>query len=130
MMRNRRMGTKTKKLSTLITSDISSVVAAPAPHLTTIKPALCLQLYNLLEHPKLSLAVLLVHVLVTALITFSNSVTILETMPVSRLLPGGIWFGIETSLVALFTIEYVTQQTFWIWLPRQPLLTIVPNTNC
>jgi hypothetical protein len=121
---------KTKKLSTLITSDISSVVAAPAPHLTTIKPALRLQLYNLLERPKSSLAMLLVHVLVTALITFSNLVMILETVPVSRSLPGGIWFGIETSLIALFTVKYVTQQTFWIWLPWQPSLTIVPNANC
>jgi potassium voltage-gated channel Shal-related subfamily D protein 2 len=74
--------------------------------------------------------VLLVHVLVTALITFSNSVTILETVPVFRSLPGGIWFGIETSLVALFTVEYVTQQTFWIRLLRQPSLTIMPNANC
>ena len=130
MTRNRRTGTKTKKLSTLITSDISSVVAAPTPHLTTIKPALCLQLYNLLKRPKLSLAVLLVHVLVTTLITFSNSVTILKTMPVFRSLPGRIWFGIKTSLVVLFTVEYVTQQTFWIRLLQQPSLTIMPNANC
>jgi potassium voltage-gated channel Shal-related subfamily D protein 2 len=78
-------------------------------------------------HPPL--AAVLVHVLVTELITFSALVTILETVPVFHLLPGGIWFGIETSLVALFTVEYVTQQTFWIRLPRQPSLTIVPNAN-
>jgi hypothetical protein len=130
MTRNRQMGMKTKKLSTLITSNISSIVAAPAPHLTTIKPVLRLQLYNLLECPKLSLAMLLVHVLVTTLITFSNSVTILKTVPVFHSLPGRIWFGIKTSLVVLFTVEYVTQQTFWIRLPQQPSLTIMPNRNC
>jgi hypothetical protein len=89
----------------------------PSP-ITTIKPAWRLQLYNLLECPKSSLAAVLVHVL-AALITFSALVTSLETVPVFHSLPGGIWFGIETSLVALFTVEYVTQQTFWIWLPNR-----------
>jgi hypothetical protein len=80
----------------------------PSP-ITTIKPAWRLQLYNLLERPNSSQAAVLVHVLVTALITFSALVTILETVPVFHSLPGGIWFGIETSLVALFTVEYVAR---------------------
>jgi len=40
---------------------------------------------------------------------FSALVTILETVPAFHSLPGGIWFGLETSLVALFTIEYVAR---------------------
>jgi membrane-associated HD superfamily phosphohydrolase len=75
-----------------------------------IKPAWRLHLYNLLERPNSSAAAVLVHVLVTALIVFSALVTILETVPGTlRSLPGGIWFGLETSLVALFTVEYVAR---------------------
>jgi hypothetical protein len=74
-----------------------------------IEPAWRLQLYNLLERPNSSAAAVLVHVLVTALIVFSALVTILETVPAFHSLPGGIWFGLETSLVALFTVEYVAR---------------------
>lgn len=74
-----------------------------------IAPAWRLHLYNLLERPNSSPAAVLVHVLVTALIVFSALVTILETVPAFHSLPGGIWFGLETSLVALFTIEYVAR---------------------
>jgi potassium voltage-gated channel Shal-related subfamily D member 2 len=47
-----------------------------------------------------------------ALIIFSALVTVLETRTIPSmlcLLPGGIWFGLETSLVALFTVEYVAR---------------------
>lgn len=80
-----------------------------SPLAETIEPAWRLQLYNLLERPNSSAAAVLVHVLVTALIVFSALVTILETVPVFHSLPGGIWFGLETSLVALFTVEYVAR---------------------
>lgn len=76
---------------------------------TTITPAWRLHLYNLLERPNSSPAAVLVHVLVTVMITFSALVTILETVPAFHSLPGGIWFGLETSLVALFTVEYVAR---------------------
>ncbi|KAH9952963.1 hypothetical protein BGW80DRAFT_1469032 [Lactifluus volemus] len=59
------------------------------------------------ERPNSSPAAMLVHVLVTVLISFSALVTILETVPVFHSLPSGLWFGLETSLVALFTVEYV-----------------------
>jgi hypothetical protein len=81
-----------------------------APSSLNIKPAWRLHLYNLLERPNSSAAAVLVHVVVTALIVFSALVTILETVPGTlRSLPGGIWFGLETSLVALFTVEYVAR---------------------
>lgn len=76
---------------------------------TTIEPAWRLHLYNLLERPNSSAAAVLVHVLVTGLIAFSALVTILETVPLFHSLPGGIWFGLETSLVALFTVEYMAR---------------------
>ena len=81
-----------------------------SPSSLMIKPAWRLHLYNLLERPNSSAAAVLVHVVVTALIVFSALVTILETVPGTlRSLPGGIWFGLETSLVALFTVEYVAR---------------------
>jgi len=58
------------------------------------------------HHARVAPAVM-VHVLVTALIVFSALIAILETVPTFHSLPGGIWFGLETSLVALFTVEYV-----------------------
>ena len=84
---------------------------APSPSSSLIiKPAWRLDLYNLLERPNSSAAAVLVHVVVTALIVFSALVTVLETVPGTlRSLPGGIWFGLETSLVALFTVEYVAR---------------------
>ncbi|KAF8270694.1 hypothetical protein EI94DRAFT_1722347 [Lactarius quietus] len=75
----------------------------------SIEPPWRSYLYNLLERPNSSSAAVLVHVLITALIVFSALVTILETVPAFHSLPGGIWFGIETSLVALFTVEYIAR---------------------
>lgn len=80
-----------------------------APPSSSITPAWRLHLYNLLERPNSSAAAVLVHVLVTVLITFSALITVLETVPAFHSLPGGIWFGLETSLVALFTVEYVAR---------------------
>lgn len=74
-----------------------------------IEPPWRSYLYNLLERPNSSPAAVLVHVLITVLIIFSALVTILETVPAFHSLPGGIWFGIETSLVALFTVEYIAR---------------------
>lgn len=77
---------------------------------TVITPAWRLHLYNLLERPNSSAAAVLVHVLVTFLIVFSALITVLETVPGAlHSLPGGLWFGLETSLVALFTVEYVAR---------------------
>jgi len=84
--------------------------AAAPQSFSTITPAWRRHLYNLLERPNSSAAAVLVHVLVTVLIVFSALVTILETVPGAlHSLPGGLWFGLETSLVALFTVEYVAR---------------------
>ncbi|KAI0249709.1 hypothetical protein BJV78DRAFT_1129192 [Lactifluus subvellereus] len=115
--------------------------ASPVSHrrsTTTITPAWRLHLYNLLERPNSSPAAVLVHVLVTILIAFSAIVTILETVPAFHSLPGGIWFGLETSLVALFTVEYVARcaatsyswSAFFTWVGSffgiMDLLAILP----
>jgi potassium voltage-gated channel Shal-related subfamily D member 2 len=81
------------------------------PMIIIISPPWRLHLYNLLERPNSSPAAMLVHVLVTVLIIFSALVTILETVPAFHSFPGGLWFGLETSLVALFTVEYVARCT-------------------
>lgn len=64
-------------------------------------------LYKLFESPTSSQSAFLIHVTTTALIVFSACVTILETLPPFHATPTHVWFGIETSLVVLFTVEYV-----------------------
>ncbi|KAI0771428.1 hypothetical protein BC629DRAFT_1531837 [Irpex lacteus] len=66
-------------------------------------------LYLLLEDPTTSQAAFIIHVATTFLIVFSATVTVLETIPSFHSIPGGVWFGMETSLVALFTVEYIAR---------------------
>ncbi|OSD07474.1 voltage-gated potassium channel [Trametes coccinea BRFM310] len=66
-------------------------------------------LYMLVEQPTSSQAAFLVHIFTTSLIIVSAVVTVLETVPAFHSIPGGIWFGLETTLVVLFTIEYIAR---------------------
>ena len=66
-------------------------------------------LYMLLELPASSPAAFLIHVVTTGFIVLSAIVTILETMPTFHSINGSVWFGLETSLVALFTVEYIAR---------------------
>ncbi|KAG5632986.1 hypothetical protein DXG03_009258, partial [Asterophora parasitica] len=50
---------------------------------------------------------------VTALILFSALVTVLETIPTFHAISNSAWFGAETMLVALFTIEYIARCLAW-----------------
>ncbi|KAI0322822.1 hypothetical protein OF83DRAFT_431388 [Amylostereum chailletii] len=70
-------------------------------------------LFALLEHPTSSYGAFIVHVFTTGLIVLSALVTILETVPAFHSIPEGTWFGLETSLVALFTVEYVARCVAW-----------------
>ncbi|TBU61952.1 voltage-gated potassium channel [Dichomitus squalens] len=72
-----------------------------------MKPSWKKDLYMLLEKPTSSQAAFLVHIFTTFLISFSAVVTVLETVPAFHSIPGSIWFGLETTLVVLFTIEYI-----------------------
>ncbi|CDO76242.1 hypothetical protein BN946_scf184900.g6 [Trametes cinnabarina] len=66
-------------------------------------------LYMLVEQPTSSQAAFLVHIFTTSLIIVSAVVTVLETVPAFHSIPGGVWFGLETTLVVLFTIEYIAR---------------------
>ncbi|EGN93868.1 hypothetical protein SERLA73DRAFT_188986 [Serpula lacrymans var. lacrymans S7.3] len=70
-------------------------------------------LYELLELPTSSPSAFLVHVASTFLIVFSALVTVLETVPSFHSISPRVWFGFETSLVALFTVEYVARCIAW-----------------
>ncbi|EPQ54408.1 voltage-gated potassium channel [Gloeophyllum trabeum ATCC 11539] len=76
-----------------------------------IRPPWKRDLYELLEQPTSSPSAFLVHVLTTSLIVVSALVTVMETVPAFHHISGGLWFGLETSLVALFTVEYIARCT-------------------
>ena len=74
-----------------------------------IRPQWKRELYMLLELPASSQGAFLIHVVTTAIIVLSAIVTVLETMPTFHSINGSVWFGLETSLVALFTVEYIAR---------------------
>jgi potassium voltage-gated channel Shal-related subfamily D member 2 len=67
------------------------------------------ELYLLLEHPTSSPSAFVIHVATTSLIIISAAVTVLETIPSSHSVSGSLWFGLETTLVVLFTVEYIAR---------------------
>lgn len=76
------------------------------------------ELYSLLEQPTSSQSAFLIHILMTALIVISGVVTVAETVPAFHAVPPRFWFGVETTLVALFTVEYAARCVAWsgTWL--------------
>ncbi|KAL6308374.1 voltage-gated potassium channel [Sparassis latifolia] len=66
-------------------------------------------IYMLLEQPTSSQAAFLVLIVTTSLIVISAVVTVLETIPSFHSINPSVWFGLETALVALFTVEYVAR---------------------
>ncbi|KAL5476381.1 hypothetical protein ACEPAI_3481 [Sanghuangporus weigelae] len=93
------------------THDVSSVSSSPP--LSSIHPFWKRFLHELLEYPSASSASFLVHILTTSLILFSALVTVCETIPTFRATSPSIWFGIESSLVVLFTVEYIARALAW-----------------
>ncbi|TIB05268.1 hypothetical protein E3P81_02883 [Wallemia ichthyophaga] len=63
-------------------------------------------LYQLLQEPTSSQGAFTIHICVTLLIVIAALLTILETIPSFRAIDSRIWFGFETAIVAIFTIEY------------------------
>jgi hypothetical protein len=49
----------------------------------------------------------------TFLIVLSAIITVLETVPAVHSISNSIWFGLETSIVALFTMEYGARCVAW-----------------
>ncbi|KAF8988556.1 hypothetical protein BDQ17DRAFT_1314624 [Cyathus striatus] len=81
--------------------------------LASIHPRWKRELHALLEHPTSSPSAFLVHMLTTSLIVTSAMVTVLETVPAFHSISTRVWFGWETSLVALFTVEYMARCVAW-----------------
>ncbi|RDB30383.1 Potassium voltage-gated channel subfamily D member 3 [Hypsizygus marmoreus] len=81
--------------------------------LVAIHPPWKRNLFALLEQPKSSKSAFLVHMVTTSLILISAVVTVLETVPTLHTISTGAWFGVETSLVALFTVEYIARCLAW-----------------
>ena len=95
-------------------------------------------LYQLLEQPTSSTAAFVMHMFTTSLIVVSAFVTVLETVPAVHSISTRIWFGVETSVVALFTVEYIarllawsnTWSTLFHWVfCAFVLVSCVPHTN-
>ena len=81
--------------------------------LAEINPAWRRHLFALLEQPKSSSSAFLLHTLTTFMIVFSALVTVLETVPSFHIISVRSWFGVETSIVALFTVEYMARCFAW-----------------
>lgn len=81
--------------------------------LAATHPAWKRELYALLEQPTSSQSAFLIHILMTGLIIISGVVTIAETVPAFHYVSPRFWFGVETSLVALFTVEYAARCMAW-----------------
>ncbi|WVQ78074.1 hypothetical protein IAT38_000155 [Cryptococcus sp. DSM 104549] len=69
------------------------------------------KLYLLLEEPNSGREAFFVHLLVTGTITFSTILTTLSTMPAFHTDPRvtKAFFGLDTTIVVLFTIEYLAR---------------------
>jgi potassium voltage-gated channel Shal-related subfamily D member 2 len=81
--------------------------------LDAIRPPWRRDLHALLEQPTTSSAAFFIHAFLTFLIITSAFVTVLETVPAFHSISARVWFGLETSLVALFTMEYVARCLAW-----------------
>ncbi|QRV76348.1 ion transport domain-containing protein [Ceratobasidium sp. AG-Ba] len=96
------------------------------------------EMFMLMEQPNSSTSAFVIHFFSTFLIAFSACVTTLETLPAFRASDERVWFGIETALVALFTLEYgarcfahsETWSQLWNWatsfFPVLDLIAILP----
>ncbi|KAF8609725.1 voltage-gated potassium channel [Ceratobasidium sp. AG-I] len=96
------------------------------------------EMFMLMEQPNSSTSAFVIHFFSTFLIAFSACVTTLETLPAFRSSGERVWFGIETALVALFTLEYgarcfahsETWLQLWNWstsfFPILDLIAILP----
>ena len=95
-------------------------VVSPLPHTyeeqdesSAIHPPWKRHLYQLLEQPTSSTAAFIMHMFTTSLIVMSAFITVLETVPAVHSISTRIWFGVETSVVALFTVEYIARLLAW-----------------
>jgi potassium voltage-gated channel Shal-related subfamily D protein 2 len=76
-------------------------------------PAWKRNLYCLLEQPTSSQSAFLIHILTTGLIIISAVVTVMETVEILHYVSPRLWFGLETSLVVIFTVEFLARCCAW-----------------
>lgn len=97
--------------------DVNDIFTGPQSFddatLDAIEPAWRRDLFALMELANSSPQAFLMHILITSLIIVSALVTVLETVPAFHYISTRFWFGLETSLVALFTVEYVARCLAW-----------------
>ncbi|KDQ33914.1 hypothetical protein PLEOSDRAFT_1099865 [Pleurotus ostreatus PC15] len=97
--------------------DVNDIFTGPQSFddatLDAIAPAWRRDLFALMELANSSPQAFLMHILITSLIIVSALVTVLETVPAFHYISTRFWFGLETSLVALFTVEYVARCLAW-----------------
>ncbi|KAG8829224.1 hypothetical protein FRC17_006972, partial [Serendipita sp. 399] len=70
-------------------------------------------LFLLMERPTSSNSAFILHFTTNTIIVLSAILTILETLPSFHAVKSSIWFGLETVIVALFTVEYVARSFAW-----------------
>jgi hypothetical protein len=107
----------TEETSPHTPADIGDIFPQPQSNddktLSEINPPWRRHLFAVLEQPKSSSSAFLLHSLTTFLIVFSALVTVLETVPTFHIISIRSWFGVETSIVALFTVEYIARCLAW-----------------
>ena len=103
----------TEEENTSPISPSTFVAHAEEEEALAIEPPWKRSLYRLLEQPASSPAAFVFHMSSTFLIILSAIVTVLETVPTVHSISNRIWFGLETSIVALFTMEYAVRCVAW-----------------
>lgn len=94
-------------------------------------PAWKRELYSLLEQPTSSQSAFIIHILMTGLIILSAIVTVMETVPAFHYVSPRFWFGLESSVVALFTVEYIARSIAWsgTWMGLFRWITCASSIN-
>jgi potassium voltage-gated channel Shal-related subfamily D protein 2 len=92
----------------------------PFPHsnsyedeLQAIHPPWRRDLFKLFEQATSSSSALFLNMFLTFLILFSALVTVIETVPAVHSISTRVWFGVETTVVILFTLEYIARCLAW-----------------
>ncbi|KJA13427.1 hypothetical protein HYPSUDRAFT_195754 [Hypholoma sublateritium FD-334 SS-4] len=78
-----------------------------------IQPPWRRELFQLLEQATSSGTAFFLHMFLTFLIVFSALVTVMETVPAVHSISTRVWFGVETTVVVLFTMEYIARCLAW-----------------
>ena len=118
-----------RDVNDIFNPSISSGNAADA--LAAIQPEWKRDLYSLLEEPTSSASAFAIHIFLTGLIILSAVVTVIETVPALHNVSPHLWFGLETSLVALFTVEYAARLLAWsgTWMSLFKWITCAQGIN-